>query len=135
MLGADAERRFLLSDLGTEFAVYLIAKFFISVFVALTDCAEQSADNVTEGRGGMMLGSITFCVLCVIKLHGRFDNNIFDTAELFIIFKRNIRCFLFVVERKFLTVNLIPLGIKFGDVAVLRKLGNNFIYRFFYLFR
>ena len=57
MLGADAERRFLLSDLGTEFAVYLIAKLFISVIITLTDGTKQSADNVTEGRGGMMSGA------------------------------------------------------------------------------
>ena len=81
-----------------------------------------------------MLGSITFTVLCVIELHRRFHDNIFNTTELFVIFQWNIRCFLFVVERKFFTVNFIPLGIEFDDVTVLRKLGNDFIYRFFYLF-
>ena len=98
MFRTDAKSQLFLRDFGTEFAVHLIAKLFIPVIITLTDGTKQSADNVAESKGGVVLGSITFTVLCVIKLYRRFHNNIFNTAELFIIFKRNVRRFLFVVK-------------------------------------
>ena len=99
LLGTDAESRFLLSNLGTKFAVHLITQLFIPIIITLTDGTKQLTKDSAESRGGVMLGSITLTVLCVIKLHRRFHDNILNTTELFIILQRNIRCFLFVIQR------------------------------------